>query len=1065
MALSHLACAGRDLQTTWRPLRMEVLELRRMLAIDLHLVHSFLPYADQGGSLPTDFVEVGGAAYFSAGNLVHGEELWRSDGTPAGTFLVKDIQPGAIGSHPQQLTSVGGALYFVANDGATGPELWKSDGTGAGTVLVKDIAPGATGIIQHLTNVSGTLFFAAYHPETDIELWKSDGTYDGTVLVKDINPGPISGLGSSDLGHFTDLNGVLFFAADDGVTGAELWRSDGTFSGTRLVKDIYPGVFIHTREGEPRHLTNVNGTLFFSARDDGGEELWKSDGTAAGTVRVRDLSGTQFDSSPEDLTQIDAILYFTARSNNIRGLWRSDGTAAGTHLVKADIGEQGLSWAQNNLVNVNGALFFVTRETELWKSDGTTAGTRLVKDFQTTTPYGTLRSMTSFNGALVFSGADGASPIALWTSDGTESGTREIASLTANPSLSERSLTILGSSLIFPANDGVHGTELWKSDGTAAGTSMVRNIRQSVEPQELVDVNGVLYWTIVTGSGTAELWKFDGTPAGSIRVMDFTEPYGSNARPRQLTAVGSTLFFVNAVDGELWKSEGTITSTVRVKDINPGLPGSGFGELADVNGTLFFAASNGTSGVDLWKSDGTESGTVLVKDLPNDGDRSPAHRPQQLTNVSGVLYFTTGYYGDDEVWRSDGTELGTYEIKDIEPIFPGSFPKGLTAVAGKLFFTAFTYAHGQELWASDGTAAGTRLVADLRPGIDSSTGWGSSPNPAQLVNHHGTLYFVADDGVTGAELWKSNGAAAGTVLVRDIKTGVGGSSPHSLVSTDEGLFFIANDGARGAELWRTDGTADGTHLVKEFGPGPQHGSATNLTAVAGSLFFSAYDDATGYELWVSDGTAAGTRIAADIATGLHSGSPHAIVEVGNRAFFIANGEATGVAVWSAAVITPVQPAGDFTQDGQVDGTDFLMWQRQLGTAGNPRGSGADGNRDGLVDRSDLALWRGNFGRRQASIGDYTQDGVTDGADFLLWQRALGMSDGAADGDGDGIVSGEDFGVWAENFGQSESEISDLAYSAAMQDAAVDALYAGGDFMALFGHSAEPVRAKKLLRAR
>src|SRR5262249_46410769 len=147
-------------------------------------------------------------------------------------------------------------LLFTANDGANGDALWRSDGTPAGTVVVKAISAG------NLIDVSGTLFFTGYDGTTGRELWTSDGTAPGTVLVKDINP---SG-GAFPAPYqvtLANVSGTLFFAADDGTTGLELWTSDGTAAGTVLVKDINLG----SVTSFPEELTNVNGTLFFQAND------------------------------------------------------------------------------------------------------------------------------------------------------------------------------------------------------------------------------------------------------------------------------------------------------------------------------------------------------------------------------------------------------------------------------------------------------------------------------------------------------------------------------------------------------------------------------------------------------------------------------------------------------------------------------------------------------------------------------------------------------------------------------------------------------------------------------
>ena len=219
-----------------------------------------------------------------------------------------DINPGSGDSAPEDLTNVNGTLFFSATNGGQGRELWESNGSVAGTFMVKDINPNFGGFPgsypTYLTNVNGTLFFAAYNEQNifcaDInnQLWRSDGTQAGTVMVADINAGA-----NANPKYLTNVNGTLFFQANDGVHGAELWRSDGTGAGTLLVQDINPG----GTGSYPNLLVNVNGMLFFSA-DDGthGRELWASDGSYAGTQLVADLN------PPGDLTSIGGSLLFAA---------------------------------------------------------------------------------------------------------------------------------------------------------------------------------------------------------------------------------------------------------------------------------------------------------------------------------------------------------------------------------------------------------------------------------------------------------------------------------------------------------------------------------------------------------------------------------------------------------------------------------------------------------------------------------------------------------------------------------------------------------------------------------
>ena len=226
-------------------------------------------------------------------------------------YLVKDIAERG-GSTPTQFTKVGDRLFFVAADNRHGRELWMTDGTPAGTVLVRDIRKGPFDSDPgRLVAVGDLLFFRAETKRHGSELWKSDGTRGGTVLVKDINPGPRGSMYNSigAFGQMEALGNTLFFRANDGETGSEIWTSDGTAAGTRLVKDIWPG----HHESFPMMLTAFGNEVFFDAEDDEhGEELWKTDGSPDGTVLVKDINPGPDRSTPLQLTPAGNTLYFTA---------------------------------------------------------------------------------------------------------------------------------------------------------------------------------------------------------------------------------------------------------------------------------------------------------------------------------------------------------------------------------------------------------------------------------------------------------------------------------------------------------------------------------------------------------------------------------------------------------------------------------------------------------------------------------------------------------------------------------------------------------------------------------
>ena len=321
------------------------------------------------GSLAREFTNVAGTVFFPANNGSIGLELWKSDGTEAGTVLVKDILASGSGSGMQgtdELADVNGTLFFVAEAQSADRELWKSDGTNAGTVRVKDIATSGGSVPGDMTDFNGTLLFSAREVPTGRELWKSDGTNAGTVLVKDINPLGNAFIGAGN-GHFTLHNGTVLFQARDNVNGSELWKTDGTAAGTVLVKDIRPGI----GDGSPFDLINVNGTVFFRANDGvNGRELWKTDGTEAGTLLVKDILPGASDSFPTFLTNGDGVLYFNANDGvNGQELWKSDGTEAGTVMVD-DIRPGGQA-NPKDIAAVNGSVFFSADDgiagREVWK--------------------------------------------------------------------------------------------------------------------------------------------------------------------------------------------------------------------------------------------------------------------------------------------------------------------------------------------------------------------------------------------------------------------------------------------------------------------------------------------------------------------------------------------------------------------------------------------------------------------------------------------------------------------------------------------------------------------------
>jgi ELWxxDGT repeat protein len=464
---------------------------------------------------------VNGTLFFSAGTDL--EQLWRSDGTGPGTFAITDFSGTSGGGLDPDLSmsDVDGTLFFSKHlSTAPALETWRSDGTDTGTFRIKSAPPPQLlDFVSQFENLNGRAFFASSDGIHGGEPWVSDSTVAGTAMVKDVFPGSIDGI-SCCLGRFETVNGAVFFEARDTTTGFELWKSDGTESGTVRVKDIVPG----SAASEPDWLTDVNGTLFFTAKVAGSgdiygnRELWKSDGTEAGTVLVKDINPGPNSSLPEHLTNVNGTLYFTAWDATGNELWKSDGTSAGTVRV-ADINPGTQSSGASGLTNANGRLFFRADDgvhgSQLWTSDGTTAGTFLLKDIIPASSSSRWRGdLAAVGDTIFFVPYDAALGFELWKSDGTSAGTVPVKDTW--PGLGDGVLSgpfAAGSVVVFSGNDGVSGDELWASDGTAANTHLVADIggpdggSMSAALHPTFVVSGPLvYFVAVTDETDAELW-------------------------------------------------------------------------------------------------------------------------------------------------------------------------------------------------------------------------------------------------------------------------------------------------------------------------------------------------------------------------------------------------------------------------------------------------------------------------------------------------------------------------------------------------------------------------------
>ena len=426
------------------------------------------------GSSPRSLTKFGSKVFFSANDGTHGRELWRTNGKRKKTKLVADLNPvennpDDNNSSPQDLAVLGNLLLFRAFVPGIGFELFSSDGTAAGTQLVKDINPGNGDSLPIFSLnddtteivVAGDLaYFAAEDGDGDTELWKSDGTGEGTEPVGEINP-----TGDALPNQLTAVGSTLFFRATDGVTGLELYRYQDGDAAPTLVEDIRPD-----GQSIPSELTALADEVFFQANNGtNGKELWVADTDGAALVQdLNTANGGTANSNPTGLTVFAGHVYFRALGPAgplpvADSLWRSDGaTIERIRTFKPSGTDAGAA-----LFTVVGDRLFFTADdestgAELWVSNGIPAGqtgasTNVVTDVSDSDDAldPDFTEFVSFAGRLYFGSG---SLEGLWRSDGTAAGTRMVKGDMSFPHHFE----VLGSKLLFNAGTDASGEELYK---------------------------------------------------------------------------------------------------------------------------------------------------------------------------------------------------------------------------------------------------------------------------------------------------------------------------------------------------------------------------------------------------------------------------------------------------------------------------------------------------------------------------------------------------------------------------------------------------------------------------
>ncbi len=333
-------------------------------------------------STPAEFLKYGGKLFFNANNPNYGTELWSTDGTSGGTDLVVDLNPGTPSSLPTSLLNYDNKLYFKTLLGTTG--LYSYDST-AGATLV---APGM-GTASNFLVAEGKIFFRQNNKLS----YFSQGTVteiDTPVLIN---------------GQMGAVNGKIITGATatSGTNNYQIYAYDGNT--VSLLKVINPN---STSNPQNFFYSSAYNTLFFTAGSNtAGFELWKTDGTADGTIQVKNINAGTSSSFPGNFRQVGSKVFFAANNGtNGNELWVTDGTEDGTVLVK-DVNPGSAASNPVNLTELNGKLYFLASdgsgEARLWESDGTTDGTKMTLELKPGYTNFVLGKMEEYNGALYLS--------------------------------------------------------------------------------------------------------------------------------------------------------------------------------------------------------------------------------------------------------------------------------------------------------------------------------------------------------------------------------------------------------------------------------------------------------------------------------------------------------------------------------------------------------------------------------------------------------------------------------------------------------------------------------------